>query len=189
MEIAPVTPDRWDDLIELFQRKGPRGGTPIPDNCWCMWWRQRTGNRGRNKHAMRGLVREGREPGLLAYEDGSPVGWVSVGPREEFGQLMRSRTYGPRDEDSEIFSIVCFYIDPRARRRGVTAALLEAAVEYALRHGARAVEAYGSEAPDYMGTRKLFEAAGFRAQRAAGKRTVMRYERRRNRRRPSKGRG
>jgi hypothetical protein len=24
--IHPVTPDRWDDLVALFERKGPRGG-------------------------------------------------------------------------------------------------------------------------------------------------------------------
>ena len=41
---------------------------------------------------METLVREGREPGLLAYESGLPVGWVSVGRREEYGQLVRSRT-------------------------------------------------------------------------------------------------
>jgi len=37
MEIEPVTPERWDDFADLFTRKGPRGGTPMPAGCWCMW--------------------------------------------------------------------------------------------------------------------------------------------------------
>ena len=31
-----------------------------------------------------------RRPGLLAYDDAGPVGWVSFGPREEFARLVAS---------------------------------------------------------------------------------------------------
>lgn len=174
IEIAPVTPERWDDLADLFQRKGPRGGKPVTDSCWCMWWRARTGDRERNKRAMEALVREGREPGLLAYEAGVAVGWVSVGPREEFEQLVRSRTYRPPADERGVWSLVCFYVHPTAKRRGVARALLEAAVAYALDRGASSVEAYPSEPADYMGVKDHFETAGFRPTRTAGKRSVMR---------------
>ncbi len=176
LDIAPATPDRWKDLVQLFERKGPRGGTPVTDGCWCMWWRQRTGNRDRNKRAMAGLVRGGREPGLIAYESGTPVGWVSVGPRNEFGQLVRSRTYGPTVDEQGVFSIVCFYVHPTAKRRGVATELLRAAVQLAVDRGASSVEAYASDPGDYMGARKAFERLGFKAVRPAGKRTVMRYK-------------
>ena len=149
---------------------------PVTYNCWCMWWRQRTGNRERNKQAMRTLVRGGREPGLLAYEAGVPVAWTSVGPREEYGQLVRSRDYRPVDQDAGVFSIVCFYVHSNAKRRGVGTALHEAAVDYALARGASAVEAYVSDDGDYMGSKRLFERLGFEAVRAAGKRTVMRRD-------------
>jgi GNAT superfamily N-acetyltransferase len=152
MDVAPVSADHWNDLVELFERKGPRGGTPMTAGCWCMWWRGRTGDRRLNKQAMGQIVGEGREPGLLAYEDGVPVGWVSLGPREEFGHLMRSRNYGPKEEEAGVWSIVCFYVDPRAKERGVATALLEAAVEHAVRRGAKAVEAYPHERGDYMGS-------------------------------------
>jgi GNAT superfamily N-acetyltransferase len=144
--------------------------------CWCMWWRRRTGDPRKNKRAMRALVRDGREPGLLAYEDGVPVGWVSLAPREEFGHLVRSRYYGPQDEDEEqgVWSIACFYVDPRAKRRGVASALLAAAVDHALARGATAVEAYPHERGDYMGSPSMFAAAGFEAVRAARTRTIMR---------------
>ncbi len=174
-EILPVTEERWGDLVDLFERPGPRGGTPVTDGCWCMWWRQRSGNRDTNKQAMGALVEAGHEPGLLAYESGAPVGWISVGPREEFGQLMRSRLYGPKDEDEGVYSIVCFYIHSEAKGRGVAAALLRAAVDYALARGASAVEAYPSESGDYMGKRAAFSEVGFEEVRAAGKRSVMRY--------------
>jgi GNAT superfamily N-acetyltransferase len=175
VEVHPVTPERWSDLVELFERRGPRGGTPMPGgSCWCMWWRQRSGDVETNKRAMRALVQEGSEPGLLAYADGVPVGWVSIGRREGFGQLVRSPQYRPRDTDSDVFAIVCFYVDRRAHGCGVAGALLDAAIQWARERGAAAVEAYPNANPDYMGRREAFEQRGFSETRTAGKRTVLR---------------
>ena len=179
IEIAPVTPERWDDLADLFQRKGPRGGKPVTDSCWCMWWRARTGDRERNKRAMEALVREGREPGLLAYEAGVAVGWVSVGPREEFEQLVRSRTYRPPADERGVWSLVCFYVPRSLRRQGVMERLIQASVEHARARGAAVVEAYPVD-PDspsyrYMGFVPVFERAGFEhVGRAGTRRHVMR---------------
>jgi ribosomal protein S18 acetylase RimI-like enzyme len=141
-----------------------------------MWWRQRTGSRERNRGALQTLVKEGHEPGLLAYEDGVAVGWVSVSPRQDFGQLVRSKHYGPPEDEEGVWSIVCFHVHPTARHRGVAKALLEAAIEHAVRRGASAVEAYPHERrADYMGSAEMFEAAGFRPIRSAGVRTIVRY--------------
>ena len=174
--VQPVTPERWRDLFALFERKGPRGGTPMTAGCWCMWWRRRTGAAASNRRAMQSLVREGRVPGLLAYEEGEPVGWVSVAPREDFGQLVGSRTYGPPEAEPGVWSIVCFYVDPRAKKQGVREALLEAAVDQAFRGGARAIEAYPHVDGDYMGSPTAFKRKGFVRVRQAGKRVVMRRE-------------
>ena len=141
-----------------------------------MWWRQRTGSRERNRRAMRTLVKEGREPGLIAYEDGVPVGWVSVSPQEDFGQLVRSKHYGPVADEEGVWSIVCFHVHPSARHRGLAKALLSAAVDHALSRGASAIEAYPHERrADYMGSAEMFQAAGFRPVRAASVRTIVRY--------------
>jgi GNAT superfamily N-acetyltransferase len=140
------------------------------------WWRQRTGDAAKNKKAMRSLVRDAEEPGLLAYEDGIPIGWVSVGRRENFGQLMRSPQYKPRDHDQHVFTIVCFYVDPRSKRSGVGSALVDAAIEWARRLGAMAIEAYPNSTPDFMGRREAFERRGFTRIRVAGKRSIMRLE-------------
>ncbi len=183
MEVHPLTPDRWDDLEALFGPRGAYGG------CWCMWprltAREFAANVGEpNRRALRAIVDEGRVPGLLAYEDGEPVGWVSVAPREELGRIRRSPVAKPVDE-VPVWSVVCFYIHPRHRREGVGSALLEAAVRYAAERGAEAMEGYPVEPrkdrmPDFYawrGVGSMFEAAGFReiARRRPG-RPVMRRE-------------
>ena len=186
LEIHPATRDRWPDLVELFERPGTRGGhRNVPAyGCWCMYWRDRTLDHGEpKKRAMAKLVRAGREPGLLAYDDGEPVGWVAVAPREEYTPLLRSPQYRPRDEGGgpAVWSIVCFTIDKHARRKGIASGLLDAAVAHAFAHGATAVEAYPHVAKptDYMGHIELFRRAGFARVRDASKRSVVRLERRR----------
>jgi GNAT superfamily N-acetyltransferase len=166
-------------MVALFERRGPRGGhrnTPAY-GCWCMYWRDRSLGHGTpKKRRMGALVRAGREPGLLAYDDGVPVGWISVAPREEFDALLRSPQYRPRDEDDGVWSIVCFAVDRYARGQGVAGALLDAAVEYAGAHGASAVEAYPHvfDPRDYMGGRDLYHSRGFQPVREANKRLIVR---------------
>jgi GNAT superfamily N-acetyltransferase len=178
-EIHPVTPGRWPDLVDLFERRGPRGGhRNVPAyGCWCMYWRDRSLAHGTpKKRAMAAIVRAGREPGLLAYEDGSPIGWVACAPRDDYGALLRSPQYRPHDDDDGIWSIVCFTIDQQARRQGLAGGLLDAAVEHACLRGATAVEAYphASKPTDYMGGRGLYLDHGFLPLREANKRTIVR---------------
>jgi GNAT superfamily N-acetyltransferase len=118
---------------------------------------------------MSRLVADRRIPGLLAYLEGGPVGWVSVAPREQFPRVERSPTTRPID-DRPAWSIVCFYIHRNHRREGVGTALLRAAVEHARKHGARLIEGYPVDPakgrvpnPEaYYGLLPMFEAAGFR---------------------------
>lgn len=180
-EIHPVSPERWSDLVELFERRGPRGGyRNVPAyGCWCMYWRDRSlGHGAPKKRAMGSIVRAGREPGLLAYEDGSPVGWVAVAPREDYAALLRSPQYRPSDEDEGVWSIVCFAVDRAAQNRGVAGELLDAAIEHACSRGASAVEAYAhrSKKDDYMGGLELYLGRGFRIVRETRSRAVVRRE-------------
>jgi GNAT superfamily N-acetyltransferase len=106
-------------------------------------WEQRRGEK--NRRAMKRLVDRGkRPPGLLAYVDGEPVGWISVEPREVFSKLARSRILAPVD-DKPVWSIVCFFVAKSHRGRGLSVALIEGAVEHARKHGARVVEGYPVE--------------------------------------------
>ncbi len=184
LDAVPVTAERWGDMCELFELRGPRGGRRNSPayGCWCMYWRDRDLPHGEpKKRAMAELVRSGHEPGLLAYEDGAPVGWVSLGPREDFPHLLRSPQYRPREEGggAAVWSVVCFTVDKEARGRGVAGALLDAAVEHAFARGATSVEAYPHlrDRRDYMGHVELYRRAGFVHVRDANKRAVVRLER------------
>jgi GNAT superfamily N-acetyltransferase len=171
-----VTAERWDDLVDLFTRRGPRGGGGVGQWCWCMWWRQRQKSAAANRRALQAIVEEGGEPGLLAYAEGVPVGWVSVAPREDYGHLSRSRHYSPTEPDEGVWSIACFIVHPNARHQGVAKALLEAAVEHAVARGASAVEGYPhARGADYMGSAGMFASAGFEPVREASVRTIVRY--------------
>ena len=107
-------------------------------------------------------------PGLLAYRDERVVGWVSLGPREDFGRLAHSKILAPVD-DTPVWSIVCFVVSRRVRGQGVATALLDAAVDYASANGGDPVEAYPVDtagekiapANAYHGTLRMFERAGF----------------------------
>ena len=79
----------------------------------------------------------------------------------------------PRVEGPVPWSVNCFVVSADARGRGVASALLAAAVEHARAAGAAAVEGYpidpaaagGGRVRDtgaYVGTRSMFERAGFR---------------------------
>ena len=174
MDICPLTPERWPDFVDLFERKGPRGGSG-PIHCSCMWWRERSRSHEENRLGMERLVLNGAVPGLLAYDEGQAVGWISVAPREQHGQLLRSREYRPEDPDEQgVWSIVCFFLRVGARHKGVSKALLDAAVEHAAKRGARVLEAYPNDKGDYMGTPELFAAAGFKSVRKTSARTIMR---------------
>ena len=180
MDVRPVTPERWKDLEGLF---GPNGAYA---NCWCMWWRMASRDFDRTapaekRLALRRIVRGGGVPGLLAYEDGDPVGWVSIAPREEFGRLERSTTL-KRVDERPVWSVVCFYIPRPNRGRGIAGALVRGAVAHARERGARIVEAYPQDtsrgrrpaADIYTGVPSLFERAGFRQVARAGSRSIMR---------------
>jgi len=185
VEVVPVSADRWSDVVDLFTPKGPRGGTPMTDGCWCQFWLLRGkeadaawGAKGRRR--LNDEVKRGTQPGLLAYMDGVPVGWCRIGPREMFDRLENSATLR-RVDDEPVWSVVCFYVHPSAKRMGVAGALLKGAEAHAARHGARLVEAYpvGPKQINldaYTGYAPMYEAAGYELVRRAGRRTVVRKQ-------------
>jgi GNAT superfamily N-acetyltransferase len=62
------------------------------------------------------------------------VGWCRLGPRRSFERVQASKLHGPDDDDT--WAVVCFYVHPAAKRKGVATGLLEAAVEHAAACGA-----------------------------------------------------
>ncbi len=151
--------------------------------CWCQYWHLRgkayyDGWPEANRPRLEAEIRGGEKPGLLAYVEGRPVGWCRLGPRETFERLEHSPRLA-RVDDEEVWSIVCFYVHPSAKRNGVASALLEGAVAHAASHGARVLEGYPVAAGHmnidaYTGYLPMFIAAGFEPVRAAGRRTIVR---------------
>jgi GNAT superfamily N-acetyltransferase len=110
----------------------------------------------------------GAVPGLIGYEGGTPVGWISLGPREDYAKLQRSPVMKPVD-DKPVWSIVCFFVDREARGRGVADALLDGAIDFARANGATLLEAYPIDKkdrshPDFMffGSKTMYDRAGFK---------------------------
>jgi GNAT superfamily N-acetyltransferase len=170
--IRPLKPTDWASIESLF---GPRGACA---GCWCMYWRVEKG--GRSWDALRGqparrrfrsVVSTGRASGLLAFVQRTPIGWVCVGPYEDFPRLKRVRAFaGARPEGT--WSIVCLYIQSRWRGLGLGTQLLEAARDFAFSQGAMYVEGYpanvkrGQRLPGafvWTGVPAMFAAAGFRS--------------------------
>ncbi len=172
LTVVPLTPDRFADVATLFEEGGD------PRWCWCAYFRVRgtdfsAGSKARHRSILETAVTDGavvgRAPGLVAYQGGAAVGWISIGPRDDYERLAYSKVLAPVDE-TPVWSIVCFVVGRRARERGVAAALLEAGIVYARDHGARMLEAYPTEIPEgqripsanvYRGTVSMFERAGF----------------------------
>lgn len=153
-----------------------------------MWWRLKRSDfmrqRGeQNRKALKNIVESGEVPGILAYAGDQPIGWCSVSPREVYPALERSRVLKPVD-DRPVWSVVCFFVDRRFRRKGLTLKLLEAAVEYAAKQGGSVVEGYPIEAGTrrmadafaYTGLASAFRKAGFvEVLRRSESRPIMRH--------------
>src|SRR5262249_61336502 len=97
--------------------------------------------------ALRELVDAGVMTGLVGYRDGTPVGWVSLGPREDYAKLRRSPVMKAVD-DAPVWSIVCFVVPAAHRGQGVATALLEGAVAWARKAGVTLLEAYPVDRAD-----------------------------------------
>ena len=165
-----VTANRWNDLQTLF---GPNGAY---SGCWCMYLRESAKEfdancpkgGAANKARLKAIVDRGGEPGLIAYDHATPVGWVSVAPREHYVRVLRSPLHKPFDDAEKVWSIACFFIAKAARGQGVADRLLAAALAHASQRGARTIEAYpidtDSRQPDpemWRGSLQQFLKAGF----------------------------
>ena len=53
----------------------------------------------RRRVAMTHLASREIAPGLLVYEEGEPVGWIAVAPRNELTRIVRSRATPPVDDE------------------------------------------------------------------------------------------
>ncbi|MCK4633122.1 MAG: GNAT family N-acetyltransferase [candidate division Zixibacteria bacterium] len=138
-----------------------------------------------NRKAMKKIIASGEVPGLLAYDADTPVAWCSVAPREVFPRMEKAPTL-KRVDDQPVWSITCFFIAKGYRRRGLSVALLEAAIDLVRKYGGKIIEGYPYEVKKgalplpgafvWTGLVPAFKKAGFKiAKRRSKSRPIMRY--------------
>ena len=179
LDIRPLTPDLWPALEDLFGKKGACNG------CWCMYGRIGSAYRKRpaeeNKAAFRAIVEGGPPPGLLALAGDKAVGWCQLTPRDAVPALDRVWQL-KRVDDVLVWSLSCFYVRIGYRRKGITAALIAAALKAAREAKAPALEAYPFDAdvsPSTSGSgfASTFARAGFKTvARRIPARPIMRHD-------------
>lgn len=165
IEVRPATV--FEDVATLV---GPK--KPTSNVCFCLSYRIGSKeNVALKGHAradrVRELCREDPPPGVIAYLDDEPVGWAALHPRRHTS-FARNRLI-PQIDDLGVWSLWCFRVRPGHRKQGISHALIDGAVAYAEQRGAPAIEGYpvdnGGEKVNltmaYVGTRALFESAGF----------------------------
>ena len=171
MQFKELRPELWDSVERLFGLNGACGG------CWCMWWRVESRKvwseiRGAGaKEALKNLIQSGKAHGILAFAEDEPVGWCAFGPRQDFPVLETVNAY-KHDDIANVWSIVCFFIHRKWRRKGLSRGLLKASVEAIRKRNIKTVEAYPvtttkdgrkiSATFAYTGPLKIFEELGFK---------------------------
>jgi GNAT superfamily N-acetyltransferase len=179
LTVRPLTPDLWPAFEDLFGKNGACNG------CWCMYWRigsaYRQRPREQNKAAFREVVKRGPPPGLLAFEGDVAVGWCQLTPRDVLPWLDRAWRL-KRVDAVPVWSLSCFYVRKGHRKRGVTSALIAAALKAARRAKAPALEAYPLDAALTLsasgtGYISTFVRAGFRTvARRVPSRPIVRHD-------------
>lgn len=119
--VEPLDTGRLADLDELF------ACDESVNRCWCMWFIIRVkdyqaAGRDGNRAAFVELVEQGPSPmGLIAYDDGTPVGWCAAGPRSRYERAVKTPTLADRDpaEHESVWLVPCFFIRPGRRQQGV----------------------------------------------------------------------
>lgn len=182
LKFKALTVENWNDFEDLFGEKGACGG------CWCMAWRLKASifNKQKgieNKNSMRAIVDSGDVPGIICYDNLTPIGWCSISPREKYIRLAGSKILKSID-DKPVWSISCFFVAKPYRMNGISTRLIKAAVEYAKENGTSIIEGYptdmqGQTLPGpfiWTGTLSAFIDAGFvEVVRRSKKRPVMRF--------------
>ena len=161
-----------------------------PGESWASVGPKELGSRLRRQTNC-GRPGSGATSGLVAYVDGEPVGWCAVEQRVAYPRLLlktRVPWEGRAEDktDTSIWAVTCIVTRKGFRGHGIGHALARAAVDFARRGGARALEAYPMVTPTdqrvmpvelHVGTRNMFADAGLvEIGRPTLRRVVMRVD-------------
>jgi GNAT superfamily N-acetyltransferase len=193
VSVVPANEASWEDLQTIFGTRGQGA------RCQCQRYKLRPrewfGNFPAEERAFRlrrqtdcGHPESDTTSGLVAYLDGEPVGWCAVEPRTAYEGLVRNYRvpWDGRAEDKTddtVWAVTCLFTRAGYRKRGISRALARAAVDFARKRGARAVEAYPITTKNviaeelHVGTQGTFAGAGLtEVSRPTRRRVVMRVD-------------
>ena len=178
MRVEPLHEGNLRAWGELFERAS--------SGCFCRWWHfggvkndwlaRCATEPETNRAEAEACVRAGHEEalGLVALEGDEVVGWMKLAPRASVPKLRGLPVYRALDlgPDDGAWSVGCFLVDPRHRRRGIAEALLDAAPAFVRARGGRLIEAYPRHVHEtehsrlhdeeaLMGPESLFVSRGF----------------------------
>ena len=165
-----------DGLCALMERAS--------NGCFCRWWhfdrediywteRCNVYPQKNRAELVAALARGDDEAqGIVAMVGDVVVGWLKLTPAPKLAKLFTRRVYRTLDcfdgERGRVWLIGCFVIAPAHRRRGVSRALVAAAIDAARGAGAAALEAFPrrpkqqtADAEMWMGVASVFLDAGF----------------------------
>jgi GNAT superfamily N-acetyltransferase len=164
IQVRPAT-----DFADVRTMLGPK--REDASVCWCLSYRipskenQSLTGTARGRKACE-IMKQG-SPGVLGYDGDEVVGWAAVHPRADTTFATNRRI--PHVDDLDVWSLWCVRVRPGHRGRGISHALVRGAIDFARASGAPAIEAYPVDNDGakvdltmaYVGTRRLFERAGF----------------------------
>jgi GNAT superfamily N-acetyltransferase len=179
VSVVPANEATWEELRTILGTRGPAS------RCQCQRFKLARGESfgsfpvEERAHRLRVQTSCGdpgarHTSGLVARLGDEPVGWCAVEPRPAYDGLVRNSSRAAwvgRDEDRSdpsVWAVTCVFTRAGYRRRGISRALVLAAVDVARRGGARALEGYPMTTTSgaileelHVGTLSTFLDAGF----------------------------
>ena len=193
ISVVPANEASWEDLQTVFGTRGQGFRCQCqryklqPRESFASFPAEERAHRLRQQSDC-GHRESGTSSGLVAYLSSEPVGWCAVEPRTAYEGLLRHYRipWEGRAEDKaddSVWAVTCLFTRAGFRKRGVSRALVRAAVDFARERGARAIEGYPINTKNviaeelHVGTDGVFADAGFtEVSRPTLRRVVMRVD-------------
>jgi GNAT superfamily N-acetyltransferase len=172
IDVRVISPHLLRDFLAFFDHEA-FADNPKWASCYCQCmhvdhskvnWKNRTAHENRAAACER--IGNGRMQGLLAYRNGTPVGWCNAAPR----RMLDAFADEPDPDAAQLGQIVCFVVAKAHRRSGVATALLQAACAHLKAQGLSIAEAAplkepSNDAEAHEGPLSMYLAAGFEVHR------------------------
>ena len=120
--------------------------------CYCSWWhtnpesmekydQEKKENPNKFKNCVLNKVEHGFHVGVIAYENDTPIAWISVGPVNQFFWAWK-RVIELKEKADKTAAIVCFNTAPSFRGKNKFAPIMEALIDYGKKQEWIAIEGY-----------------------------------------------